>query len=579
MIPAKWGSESLVNTTALSSQSSPAVTALSDGRFVVAFRDNSKTTGDISGEAVRAQIFNADGSKSGAEFLVNATTLNSQNDPAITALSNGGFVVTFADYSEKGADLSGVAVRAQIFSADGTKLGTDFVVNTTTSGTQYTPDITALANGKFVVTFSDASETGDDTSGWAVRAQIFDANGIKSGSEFVVNSTTTGAQQGPGIQGLSDGRFVIVYTDTSQTAGDTSSSAIRMQIFDADGTTWGTELLVNTTTLNGQSQPEITELSDGRFVVTFVDGSETGGDTSGLALRAQIYNANGTKSGAEFQVNTTASDWQWYPSITALNDGRFVVAFLDSSSTGADSSGDAVRAQVFNADGTKSGAEFVVNTVTSGNQQFPSISTLADGRFVVTFVDRSQSADDNSGSAVRGQIFDPRETGIDIQGTGNADDFVGSKFNDKIKGKGGNDKIVGGNNNDKLWGDGGRDKLYGDNGKDTLKGGNGNDKLFGDKGKDKLYGGKDNDKLTGGAGKDIFVFAKKEGKDTITDFTNGKDKIDLSAFNFNNKAAALAKFYEIGSDTNDKLGFTYKGTEIIVKGIDMGDLNGADIII
>ncbi len=59
----------------------------------------------------------------------------------------------------------------------------------------------------------------------------------------------------------------------------------------------------------------------------------------------------------------------------------------------------------------------------------------------------------------------------------------------------------------------------------------------------------------------------------------GKDKTDLSAFNFVSKAAALAKFYEIGSGNNDKLGFKYKGTEIIVKGIDLSDLNGADIII
>ena len=96
---------------------------------------------------------------------------------------------------------------------------------------------------------------------------------------------------------------------------------------------------------------------------------------------------------------------------------------------------------------------------------------------------------------------------------------------------------------------------------------------------DKLYGGKGNDRLTGGAGKDTFIFKKQEGKDTITDFENGKDKIDLKAFNFANKAQALSKFYEIGSGSDDKLGFKYKGTEIIVKGIDMGDLNGADIII
>ncbi len=568
--PKKWGSEFLVNTTALLSQDRPDITALSDGRFVVTFADLSTTAGDNSDHAIRAQIFNADGSKSGAEFLVNTTTSADQDKPAITALSDGRFVVTFTDRSTTAGDSSARAVLGQIFNADGTKSGAEFLVNTTTTSDQDISDVTALANGGFVVAFADGSATGGDTSGVAVRAQIFKANGTKFGTEFVVNATTTGNQNNPGIQGLSDGRFVVVYDDDSETGADVTNSAIRMQIFNADGSTWGPELLVNTTTSSSQNQPEITELSDGRFVVTFSDNSQSGGDVSGYAVRAQIFNANGTKSGAEFLVNTTTSAWQWTPEIAALNDGRFVIVFTDKSATGDDSSGEAVRAQMFNADGTKSGAEFLVNTTTTGGQNSPAVSTLADGRFVVTFTDWSQSADDNSGRAVRGQIFDPREAGIDIEGGSAADDFVGSKFNDKIKGKGGNDTIVGGKKNDKLWGDGGKDKLYGDKGKDTIKGGDG---------RDKLYGGKGDDKLTGGAGKDVFVFKKQEGKDTITDFENGKDKIDLKAFNFNNKAAALAEFYEIGSGSNDKLGFKYKGTEIIVKGIDMGDLNGADITI
>jgi serralysin len=52
--------------------------------------------------------------------------------------------------------------------------------------------------------------------------------------------------------------------------------------------------------------------------------------------------------------------------------------------------------------------------------------------------------------------------------------------------------------------------------------------LNGAGGNDDLYGGKGNDMLTGGAGADEFHFAKGDGKDTITDFTNGADTIDLS---------------------------------------------------
>ncbi|HHG88984.1 MAG TPA: hypothetical protein ENJ90_00705 [Devosia sp.] len=321
-------------------------------------------------------------------------------------------------------------------------------------------------------------------------------------------------------------------------------------------------------------------------MVVFGDSSLIGADTSSGGIRGQVFNSDGTKSGAEFQVNTIVIGPQYEPEIAALNDGRFVVVYTGQSLD--DFSGTAVMAQVFNADGTKSGAEFMVNTTTTDGQSSAVVTVLSDGRFVVSFSDFSLSPDDSSSSAVRGQIFDPRIAGIDIGGTANNDELVGSAFADVIKGNAGNDVIFGGldddriegnSGKDKLFGEEGMDKLYGGGDKDILKGGEGNDKLFGQGGKDKISGGKGNDKLTGNSGKDVFVFKKKDGKDTINDFTNGKDKIDLKAFNFANKGAALAKFYEIGSGSNDKLGFKYKGTEIIIKGIDLGDLNGADIII
>ena len=47
---------------------------------------------------------------------------------------------------------------------------------------------------------------------------------------------------------------------------------------------------------------------------------------------------------------------------------------------------------------------------------------------------------------------------------------------------------------------------------------------------DTLQGGTSDDTMTGGTGADTFVFAANHGADTITDFTDGDDTIDLSAF-------------------------------------------------
>ena len=79
-----------------------------------------------------------------------------------------------------------------------------------------------------------------------------------------------------------------------------------------------------------------------------------------------------------------------------------------------------------------------------------------------------------------------------------------------------------------------RRETYGGNGNESIAGGQGNDTIEGGNGKDILAGDAGGDLLTGGAGADRFVYrftndSRGAGVDTITDFTHGIDKVDLSA--------------------------------------------------
>ncbi len=56
------------------------------------------------------------------------------------------------------------------------------------------------------------------------------------------------------------------------------------------------------------------------------------------------------------------------------------------------------------------------------------------------------------------------------------------------------------------------------------------DDFVGGDGDDTIEGGDTDDTMTGGTGADIFVFVPGHGNDTVTDFTDGEDMIDLSAF-------------------------------------------------
>lgn len=84
-----------------------------------------------------------------------------------------------------------------------------------------------------------------------------------------------------------------------------------------------------------------------------------------------------------------------------------------------------------------------------------------------------------------------------------------------------NDVIIGNHLANTLSGDIGSDRINGDGGDDLIYGGSGNDRLNGDNGDDQLWGG---------AHRDVFVWQILNwGTDTIQDFVQGQDRIDIEA--------------------------------------------------
>ena len=94
-----------------------------------------------------------------------------------------------------------------------------------------------------------------------------------------------------------------------------------------------------------------------------------------------------------------------------------------------------------------------------------------------------------------------------------------------------------------------------------MAGGPGNDRIFGGQGNDTLIGGPGDDRLAGGPGKDVFVFGPGEGADTVTDFSSGTDKVDLTAFD-------IESVEDLDMATGDE-GVT----------IDLDDIDGGSILL
>lgn len=162
------------------------------------------------------------------------------------------------------------------------------------------------------------------------------------------------------------------------------------------------------------------------------------------------------------------------------------------------------------------------------------------------FIRGSSGADVIDAGAGNDRVWAGAGDDVVLGGAGN-DILYGEKGSDYLFGGEGNDILYGGDDNDYLFGGSGNDYLYGDAGNDAIDAGDGNDLTWGGSGDDTidagagsdwLNGGSGNDRLTGGAGADYFQywlnnavktvnFGAEFGKDTITDFTSGVDKLDL----------------------------------------------------
>jgi Tol biopolymer transport system component len=376
----------------------------------------------------------------------------------------------------------------------------------------YNPSISA--DGRFVAFSSFASNiVPGDTNG---DSDIF----VR---DTLTNTTTLVSVDSAGNQGNSqsfitsisaDGRFVAFTSNASNLVpGDTNDDP---DIFVRDTLT-NTTTRVSVDSAGNQANynsynPSIS--ADGRFVAfNSVASNIVPGDANNsfdIFVRDTLTN---TTTGVSVDsAGNPGNIMSGSPSISA--DGRFV-AFTSNASNlvpgDTNRERDLVGRHIFVRD-TLTNTTTLVSVDSAGNQansdsSSPSIS--ADGQFV--------AFNSNASNLVPGDTNNSNDIFVvDTIRTGNL-----------LNGTPGNDNLTGTSSNDIINGSEGDDVLTGLRASDVLNGGDGNDILSGGKGSDTLNGGLGNDNLVGGAGNDVFVLGAGLGVDTISDFGNSQDTIQL----------------------------------------------------
>lgn len=273
----------------------PGLVALANGQTLVLSSDGAGL-GDSDGAAVVGQLFDGDVA-AGPAFLINSETAGDQSEAAYAPLADGGFIVVWQDASGTLGDSEGTSIKAQVFAADGSRVGSEFLVNGGAGGSQVLPHVSGLANGGFVVGWT---ELGDSGSPVAIMARVFDADGAVGGDIVVDGAASFGPASvshptpEASLCGLVGGGFAVAWIDDA-------STLVRVQVFDDLGEAVGPEQIVaGATTGTRYFHTEVVATGNGGFAVfwdTLTDPKNGSGYGTG-----QICDATGSRVGGAFHV-------------------------------------------------------------------------------------------------------------------------------------------------------------------------------------------------------------------------------------------------------------------------------------
>ena len=309
----------------------------------------------------------APGQLSGPEFQANTYTTGDQWRPSVAADTAGNFVMIWRSDNQDG-DIEGVF--GQRFDFSGVPVGTEFQVNSYTTGAQYGSAVASDGSGNFLVVWNNRIQ---NVPVYAV-ARRFDALGVPAGDEFRLSAYTTESETNPAVAADGLGNFILVWS-----ASDASTVGVFGRRFAGSGSPLGGEFQVNTYTTSAQGHPIVAADAAGDFVVVW---NSYGQDGASYGVFGQRYDSSGDPAGGEFQVNSYTTWWQVATSVAMNGAGAFVVTWMSQLQDGSESG---VFARRYSPAGVAQGDEFQVNSYTTGLQLGASVAVGDSGEFVVAW--------------------------------------------------------------------------------------------------------------------------------------------------------------------------------------------------
>jgi hypothetical protein len=255
-------------------------------------------------------------------------------------------------------------------------------------GDQVFPDAAVTTNGGFVV-WQDNITDGD---GLGISAARLDSTLSLTTWKQRVNVQGTNDQENPHVALLRGGGAVFVWQ-----GGSKESQRIYARFLSSSNTFLTTnDLLVNTFTNNAQINPVVATLTNGNVVVVWSSFDEAG-SSSMQDVYGRIFSPTGQPITGEFLINQFTAYNQRTPTVAALSNGGFVVAWVSEQQRAVAAPSSSLRtpsqmvypsvdiyARLYNGSGVAQSDEFLVNT-NSNPCANPAMAVGSDGGFMVTW--------------------------------------------------------------------------------------------------------------------------------------------------------------------------------------------------
>ncbi|QFH64776.1 hypothetical protein FR773_08545 [Leclercia adecarboxylata] len=361
-------------TVMSSSDSILSVTALNDaGAYAVAWIGKDGTS---SYSSIFAQSFNADGTPLSAAAQLDGVASAHDLAPQIATLADGGYIVSWS--------INSGGIYVQRFDDTGVAVGNTVPLAVSGSSGNASPQVTVLDNGSYVVTWQ-----GYTTGDYHIYVQQFDATG--NGTTPVMLDATTGTSNSyenlPQITALANGGYVVTWSGYNY-SGSNYNNSTYVQQFDATGSRVGGIVVLDgsSNANNGGSYtyPYVAALADGGYAITWMEYDNTNGYYN-YKVYVQQFSAGGSKVGATVQLdaphNSTSNDRDQFPRITALGDGGYAVTWMSIGSSNWD-----IYVQKFNASGVAVGDMVRLEASGGASDLYPQVTAVgADGEYMVTW--------------------------------------------------------------------------------------------------------------------------------------------------------------------------------------------------